>query len=153
MNPAFKMMIFFMLSLAFLSPSSDAQTLEQQQKTLESKLMAPCCWGGTLDQHFSSLAQEMKVEIHDRLSQGQSPQQILDHFEREYGERVLSTPTSRGVNVFAWIIPIVVLFGGGWAVGAFLRGQKKQQKQDLSQDIPTVSQELDHRIDRELYRS
>ena len=40
---------------------------------------------------------------------GYTQDQILDYFERSYGEFVLLKPKFRGVNTLVWILPILVI--------------------------------------------
>lgn len=59
-------------------------------------------------------AEPMKAEIRRRIGDGESKETILAAFQTKYGEKVLSAPTMRGFNWFAWITPFaVVLFAAG----------------------------------------
>jgi len=46
--------------------------------------------------------------------------QIVAFYRREYGEKVLSAPTTEGFNILAWTMPFIALFvGGGLIVMVF----------------------------------
>ncbi|MCB0327072.1 MAG: cytochrome c-type biogenesis protein CcmH [Bdellovibrionales bacterium] len=152
-----------MLSLFFTMGSLQAfaqSSLENQAKLLESRLMAPCCWGGSLDQHFSPVSQEMKQEIRSRLQGGESSEQILQSFEQKYGERVLAQPKAEGINILAWVIPLLGMLIGVGIVMLFFRSQLYERSLDQRrQPEPEIlakdskSQRYEQKIDQELYRS
>jgi cytochrome c-type biogenesis protein CcmH len=56
----------------------------------------------------------MKDVIADKLSAGESTQNIKDYFVQQYGPQVLGAPPLEGFNWLAWILPIVALVGGGY---------------------------------------
>ena len=43
--------------------SASADDGPRSAKALESRLYAPCCYGGTLDIHDSPVAQELRVDV------------------------------------------------------------------------------------------
>jgi cytochrome c-type biogenesis protein CcmH len=101
-----------------------AVTLEQVNK-IAGKLMAPCCWSGTVDSHQSPAAEEAKAQIRAALQQGYSEQQILNSFVAAYGERILAKPKAVGFNLMAWILPAIAIVLGGFAAWKFLRHSSK----------------------------
>jgi cytochrome c-type biogenesis protein CcmH len=97
-----------------------AVTLEQVNK-IASKLMAPCCWSGTVDSHQSPAAEEIKTQIRAAMQQGYTEKQILDGFVAAYGERILAKPKVVGFNLMAWILPAIAILLGGIVAWKFLR--------------------------------
>jgi cytochrome c-type biogenesis protein CcmH len=59
--------------------------------------------------------------IQQRISQGQSVEQIVQSFARQYGEEVLAEPPKKGFNLTAWLFPIVALIVGAGAIILALR--------------------------------
>lgn len=55
---------------------------------LETRLLAPCCWQGTLDAHESESAQALRMEIRARLYAGEAPEALEASIVRQYGERI-----------------------------------------------------------------
>lgn len=90
---------------------------------IQKRLMAPCCWAGTIDNHDSAVVSEMKGEIRRRLAGGESVDAILARFVARYGPRVLAEPPARGLNVLIYLLPALGLLCGGALVVAFLRRQ------------------------------
>jgi cytochrome c-type biogenesis protein CcmH len=72
------------------------------------------------------MARDMKAEVRDRLAAGYDQEQILESFERSYGEFVRLEPPKRGVNWLVWLGPLAALLGGGavvaWALVRSGRG-------------------------------
>ncbi len=131
--------------------------IEQKAQTIDKKLIAPCCWTATLDQHFSEVSEEMKSEIRDRLTKGESEQQILAHFEEKYGERVLSEPKAAGFNMTVWIFPFIALAFGLFMLSRVIRKTPKTiEEVTNTMTLQTTSPERDEKykamIDQELYR-
>ena len=62
---------------------------------LEKSLMAPCCWTGTVADHGNP---NMEKSIKELVSQDMNKEEILDHFVKIYGERILAVPIAKGFN-------------------------------------------------------
>jgi cytochrome c-type biogenesis protein CcmH len=62
----------------------------------------------------------LKKEIAEQIAAGGSREDILSYFERKYGEKILSSPTTRGFNLAAWTVPFVAIALGGLLVGVVL---------------------------------
>jgi cytochrome c-type biogenesis protein CcmH len=54
-----------------------------------------------------------KDQIEAMINRGIGRAAIIAKFRAEYGEKILSAPTTQGFNLLAWITPFVMLLGGG----------------------------------------
>jgi len=118
--------LLFLLACAGPAGAAAAQPAEvtsSAELAIQRRLMAPCCWAGTIDNHDSAVVGEMKGEIRRRLAGGESADAILAAFVARYGPRVLAEPPARGLNVLVYLLPLLALVGGGALVIAFLRRQ------------------------------
>ena len=88
-------------------PASPA-ALEEQARALERELMAPCCFGQTVDQHESEVSREMRAEMRVWLAEGVSEEQILDRYVERYGTRILAVPPRQGFNQLLFWMPWLV---------------------------------------------
>ncbi|HUY26486.1 MAG TPA: cytochrome c-type biogenesis protein [Candidatus Binataceae bacterium] len=52
-------------------------------------------------------------EIRKMIDQGKSQVEIIGFYQRKYGEKVLSAPTTSGFNLLAWTTPFGALLLGG----------------------------------------
>lgn len=112
------------LLLLFGSCGSAPQTsATPTQVEAETALTCQCGCGLTVHScnHLNcSSAMPLKAEIAEQIAQGRTLQQILEHFEGTYGEKILSSPTTRGFNIAAWTVPFVAIGLGGLLVGFVL---------------------------------
>tara|TARA_Y100001980_G_C14294434_1_gene124235 strand:- start:33 stop:452 length:420 start_codon:yes stop_codon:yes gene_type:complete len=99
MNKLIIILLFFNFALGNESLVSD----------LEKSLMAPCCWTGTVADHGNP---NMEKSIKELVNQDMNKEEILDHFVKIYGERILAVPIAKGFNLMAWIAPILILILG-----------------------------------------
>jgi cytochrome c-type biogenesis protein CcmH len=63
------------------------------------------------------MAVNMKAQVHELLARGYTEQQILDYFEKSYGQFVLLRPKSKTL----WVLPVVALVLGAAIVIAKIR--------------------------------
>jgi len=81
-------------------------------RDIASQLRCVVCQGLSLQDSPSSLAQEMRGVIRERLEAGETPEQVKDYFVRSYGEWILLEPTARGFNLAVYLLPLVAVIGG-----------------------------------------
>ncbi len=107
----------------------DAKTVE-----VASLLRCPVCQGMSIADSPSEMAVNMKHQVRDLLARGFTQEQILDYFERSYGQFVLLKPKFRGVNSLVWVLPILVLAAG--AVLAIRKMKKLERPSDAATGRP-----------------
>ena len=66
------------------------------ERDLLQRIFSPCCYRETLDVHESPIAAELRLEIHERLERGESPDRILADMVSRYGKEVLTRPLEKG---------------------------------------------------------
>lgn len=91
--------------------SADSR-LDTQARTIADQLRCPVCRGVPISESPSPLAQDMMAVIHQKLSEGKTPEAILDYFTEHYGEWILLKPKPKGLNWIVWILPAVVFLAG-----------------------------------------
>jgi len=94
------------------SPPPEA-VLNERAVALYSKLRCPVCQGVSIADSPAGMATNMREQVRELVGKGYSEEQVLSYFERSYGEFVRLEPPLRGLNVMLWILPAVVLVGGG----------------------------------------
>jgi cytochrome c-type biogenesis protein CcmH len=90
-----------------------AGSLEEQTLRLAAELRCPVCQNLSVADSPSEMATQMRELIHEKLKQGESPDQIRNYFVSRYGEWVLLAPTRQGFNWVAWLLPFAAILGGG----------------------------------------
>jgi cytochrome c-type biogenesis protein CcmH/NrfF len=63
----------------------------------------------------------LREEIRAQMEEGKDRQAILAYFSDKYGEKILSSPTTVGFNLVAWVAPFVVIGLGGVFLGVTLK--------------------------------
>ncbi len=142
--------------------------MEKRAQKLQGDIMAPCCFGGTLNQHAeSALTVEMKARIRTFLKQGMTDKQVVDAMVEYYGkkmglpknqwERIRATPEAKGINLLVWILPILALFLGAlfvyWILKRFVnqnQNNKPNNPQIPTKDTNAISPEMSKRIEDKL---
>lgn len=104
-----------------LTPAQEALAVR-----LEGKLIAPCCWVQTVDQHQSEAADQVKAQIRMLVAQGKGEDEVLDSFVAQYGEKILASPRARGFNAIVYVLPVVAfLIAAGVVAVLVLRWRRR----------------------------
>jgi cytochrome c-type biogenesis protein CcmH/NrfF len=133
--------------LAAALPARGAPT----QQEVEESLTCQCGCGLTVHScnHLQcSSGEPMKKEIADRISRGEDKETILTSFRTRFGEKVLSAPTFRGFNWFAWITPFAAVLTAGLVLLVAIR--RRAQTVPVPTPASPASDDLRARLAREL---
>ena len=68
-------------------------------------LRCPVCQGMSVADSPAEMAVNMKHQVRELLARGYTEEQILEYFEKSYGEFVLLSPKSRVL----WMLPVLAL--------------------------------------------
>lgn len=147
-----RMLSTWLLALGLVLGSFGDARAETQPgaAALESRLYAPCCYGGTLDIHDSELARELRSEIEDRLARGETSEAIQADFVDRYGERVLAARSDRPIAAMTLSLAGVLLAAAAGL--GFLIRRWVGRGAPTSRRAPklTPRDDLDVRLDAEL---
>lgn len=105
------LLLFLFLGQQLSGPALDAKTNE-----VASLLRCPVCQGMSVADSPSEMAVNMKHQVREMIARGDSKEQILESFERSYGQFVLLKPKFKGVNALVWLLPIVAIGIGVFAI-------------------------------------
>lgn len=81
--------------------------------SVAKELWCPLCSGVRLDACELRACDQMKDVIADKLTAGETTQNIKNYFVQQYGPQVLGEPPLEGFNWLAWLLPVLVVAGGG----------------------------------------
>jgi cytochrome c-type biogenesis protein CcmH len=99
------------------SPATVGEIAQELTCTCGCNMVVSAC-EGTMD---CGAAADIKNQILEKLSIGQSKEEIIAFFVSRYGEKILSAPTKRGFNLTAWVVPFAAVIFGIGAVYALLK--------------------------------
>jgi len=90
--------------------------LDQRTNETAALLRCPVCQGMSIADSPSEMAVNMKHQVRELIARGYTQEQILRYFERSYGQFVLLKPKFQGVNTLVWILPLIALAVGAFAI-------------------------------------
>jgi cytochrome c-type biogenesis protein CcmH len=130
-----------LLSLAFATPALAARTTLPD---VEDEVMCVEC-GTALNVSTSPVAEREREFIRRRIAEGRTKPEIKAALVKEYGPRVLATPTGGGFDVAAWLVPGAVSLLALIAVGlAAVRWRGKRDDEELGPELdPDDARRLD----------
>ena len=111
------------------TPPPGRQVNVDEVNRVAKKLYCPVCENIPLDVCPTQACVQWRATIREKLEAGWSDQAILDYFAAQYGERVLAQPSTRGLNVLVWALPVLSLAAGAVVLWAFLRGAARRPQQ------------------------
>ena len=90
-----------------VDPTPVAPVTDDQVNAIAGQLYCPVCENIPLDVCGTRACADWRAEIRAMLEQGKSEAEIKAYFANRYGQRVLSTPEARGLNVLVWVLPVI----------------------------------------------
>lgn len=138
-----------LLSAACWAGQVSETKVDAQTRELARELRCTVCQSETLWESNSTLAQQMRTLIREKLEQGQSPQQVKDFLFQRYGDYILMRPRFSGAHIALWLLPLVLLLLGGFALWRTLL----RWKQPMLKPTAPVDDAMRARIDKELQQA
>src|SRR5215475_4074657 len=83
--------------------------LEARARALSKELRCMVCQNQSIDDSAAPLARDLRVLVRERLTAGDSDQQVLDFLVARYGEFVLLKPIWSWHTAILWLAPGGVL--------------------------------------------
>ena len=109
--------------------------LDAKSVEVSSLIRCPVCQGMSIADSPSEMAVNMKHQVRALLERGYTQDQILDYFERSYGQFVLLKPRFQGVNALVWVLPLIALALGAAIV--ITKVKRLQRPSDVATQQPS----------------
>ena len=118
--------LFFASTAAFASSANEAAVAEdpvaeKRLQELSKELRCLVCQNETIADSNAELAVDLRREIRGMIRDGQSDTQIIDFLVARYGDFVLYRPPVKGITLFLWVGPLVLLVIGMTLLMLYLR--------------------------------
>ncbi|HKR66444.1 MAG TPA: cytochrome c-type biogenesis protein [Thermoanaerobaculia bacterium] len=104
--------------------------LHSETQRVAGLLRCPVCQGMSVADSPAEMAINMKAQVGELLARGYTEEQILEYFEKSYGQFVLLRPKSRVV----WALPVIALLIGAVIVVMKIRDLEKPRPAVVAQD-------------------
>jgi cytochrome c-type biogenesis protein CcmH len=102
---------------------SDAN-LEARARALSRELRCMVCQNQSIDDSDAPLAKDLRVLVRERITKGDSDEQVMDFLVSRYGEFVLLKPTFEWHTAILWLTPLIVLLAGVIAILTAVRRRR-----------------------------
>jgi cytochrome c-type biogenesis protein CcmH len=128
---------------------------DDEVNAVAHKLYCPVCENTPLDVCPTAACKDWRELIRTMLADGKTEDQILQHFEEQYGARVLAEPPKEGFYWLIYLLPPAIILAG--AVVLF-RALKEWTKPKAATSVPgdarsessTVKDDYVARLEEEL---
>ncbi len=145
-------LIVLLLALAGPALANAEQAPRASLPEIEDEVMCPVC-GTLLGLSHSPAAERERVYIRKLIAQGKTKDEIKDALVAEYGGQVLALPENRGIDVWAYAVPVIgfglAALGVIWAIIAWRRRRPGPDDEGPGE---TPSGEDADRVDRDMAR-
>lgn len=105
-------------------------TLEARARGLSANLRCLVCQNQSIDDSDADLARDLRILVRERITAGDSDEQIMEYLVQRYGEFVLLKPRLGTSTYLLWGLPVAALAGGAFAVSVAARGRRKRKAAD-----------------------
>jgi cytochrome c-type biogenesis protein CcmH len=107
--------------------------LEARARALSHELRCMVCQNQSIDDSDAPLAHDLRVVVRDRLTAGDTDQQVLDFLVARYGEFVLLKPRFEWQTLPLWLAPVALLVIGGLTLIVAARRRRPAAPAPLSE--------------------
>ena len=129
----FSVLVFALLLSApnvLAAPQPDEQmadeAMETRARALYRDLRCVVCQSQSIDESNAPLAADMRAVVRERLLAGDSDAEVRPWLQTRYGDYVLMTPPLQGNTLLLWLLPAILLVGGGVLVVIYIRAQSRR---------------------------
>jgi len=98
--------------------------LEARARELSRELRCMVCQNQSIDESEAPLARDLRLLVRERLTKGDTNQQVLDFLVSRYGEFVLLKPPLESRTLILWALPPTALLAG--AIGLFFAMRRRR---------------------------
>lgn len=101
--------------------------LESRARNISQNLRCLVCQNQSIDDSDASLAKDLRVIVRERLTAGDSDEQVFNYVVARYGNFVLLQPPVQSDTMFLWAAPFILMVV---ALGLAINYLRKQPQMD-----------------------
>ncbi|QWW72228.1 cytochrome c-type biogenesis protein [Rhizobium sp. WYJ-E13] len=95
--------------------------LEARARTLSAELRCMVCQNQSIDDSNADLAKDLRLLVRERITDGDSDDEVLNYIVSRYGEFVLLKPRFSVRTLLLWGAPVLLILAGGASLVVFAR--------------------------------
>ncbi|KRB50184.1 cytochrome C [Rhizobium sp. Root708] len=95
--------------------------LEARARTISAELRCMVCQNQSIDDSNAELAKDLRLLVRERITDGDSDEQVMSYIVSRYGEFVLLRPRFEAKTLMLWGAPLVLFVVGGISLLVFAR--------------------------------
>jgi cytochrome c-type biogenesis protein CcmH len=112
--------------------------LEARARAISSELRCMVCQNESIDESHADLAKDLRTLVREHLKKGETDAQIKGYLVARYGDFILLKPPFKVETLGLWGAPLIVLFGGAFAIYWARRRNRSSDKELAGQ--PSLSE-------------
>jgi len=112
--------------------------LEARARTISAELRCMVCQNQSIDDSNADLARDLRVLVRERLTAGDTDQQVIDFVVSRYGEYVLLKPRFSARNALLWGAPVMLVMIGAFGIWYRLASRRMIWGEPLSAEEESI---------------
>jgi len=95
--------------------------LEARARAISAELRCMVCQNQSIDDSNAELAKDLRLLVRERLTNGDTNEQVMNYIVSRYGEFVLLKPRFETKTILLWGAPLLLAVAGGLSLIVFAR--------------------------------
>ena len=110
----------------------DDPVLEARARVISKELRCVVCQNQAIDDSNAPLARDMRILVRERITAGDSDEEVKEYLVARYGNFVLMRPPVQPNTIFLWAGPLLFLGVAFLGFYLYLRKSKNRRLVDLA---------------------
>ncbi len=113
--------------------SQPSDSVTARTARLAKEVKCPDCQGESVANSNTEIARNIRALIRQRVASGDSDDEVLDYIDARYPD-ARTSPAGNGLDMLAWVIPVVAILAALGGLGLALRRWSRQPRLDANDD-------------------
>ena len=119
--------------------------LERRARDLSRELRCMVCQNQSIDDSEAPLARDLRLLVRERLTKGDTDQQVLDYLVSRYGQFVLLKPPLEPQTLLLWGLAPLALIAG--VIGLLIKARRQGERRGVEALSPNEERRLSTLVD------
>lgn len=102
------------------------KALEKRARDISAELRCLVCQNQSIDDSDAPLAHDLRILVRERLTAGDTNDQVREFIVARYGEFVLLKPPFSAETLLLWFMPVLALAAAGFILWNSFRSSREQ---------------------------